>query len=164
MTGVQTCALPISALADARSNPLAIISHCGGNGRATVVASGAGLTALSAPWPISGEHRVRFDPYVPNSASIENPDVVLARVMNPKHLEFRTSGHGKGPEIGQGADSTASPAPDAATVARPLPPQWLMIASGLLRAVVALVPLSLIVAGLAWILHRTSVPTIQPSG
>ncbi len=41
---------------------------------------------------ISGEHRVRFDPFVPNSASTENPDVVLARVMNPKHLEFRTSG------------------------------------------------------------------------
>ncbi len=82
------------------------------------------------------------------------------------HMDGRhhDRGHGKGPEIGQGADSTASPAPDAATVARPLPPQWLMIASGLLRAVVALVPLSLIVAGLAWILHRTSVPTTQPSG
>ncbi len=81
--------------------------------------------------------------------------------MDGRHHDRR---HGKGPEIGQGADSAVSPAPDATTVARPLPPQWLMIASGLLRAVVALVPLSLIVAGLAWILHRTSVPTIQPSG
>ena len=85
----------------------------------------------------------------------------LGMHMDGRHHDRR---HGKGPEIGQGADSTASPAPDAATVARPLPPQWLMIASGVLRAVVALVPVSLIVAGLAWILHRTSVPTIQPSG
>ena len=81
--------------------------------------------------------------------------------MDGRHHDRR---HGKGPESGQGAESTASLAPDAATVARPLPPQWLMIAGGLLRAVVGLVPLSLIVAGLAWILHRTSVPTIQPSG
>lgn len=68
-------------------------------------------------------------------------------------------GYGKGPEMEQGEDSTVSPAPTATNMVRPVPPQWLMIASGLLRAVVALVPLSLIVAGLSWILHRTSVPT-----
>lgn len=82
------------------------------------------------------------------------------------HLEGRhhDRGHGKGSEFVQGEDSTVSPLPDATNRGRPVPPQWLMIAGGLLRAVVALVPLSLIVAGLAWILHRTSVPTAQPAG
>lgn len=41
---------------------------------------------------IAGEHRVRFDPFVPNGAAIEQPEVALAKVMHPKHLEYRTSG------------------------------------------------------------------------
>ena len=69
----------------------------------------------------------------------------------------------KGPAIAQGEDSAGNPASDAVTAMRPMPPQWLMIAMGLLRAVVALVPLSLVVAGLAWILHRTDTQTPQPS-
>ena len=69
----------------------------------------------------------------------------------------------KGPAIAQGEDSAGNPATDAVIAMRPMPPQWLMIAMGLLRAVVALVPLSLVVAGLAWILHRTDNQTSQPS-
>ena len=80
------------------------------------------------------------------------------------HGRHHDRGYGKGPETGQGEGSTVNPASDAMNMVRPVPPQWLMIASGLLRAVVAFVPLSLIVAGLAWILHRTSVPTTQSSG
>jgi hypothetical protein len=41
---------------------------------------------------IAGEHRVRFDPFVPNGGAVDDPAAALARVMNPKHLEFRTSG------------------------------------------------------------------------
>ena len=80
--------------------------------------------------------------------------------MGGRHHE---RGAGKGPAIAQGEDSAGNPASDAVTAVRPMPPQWLMIAMGLLRAVVALVPLSLVVAGLAWILHRTDNQTPQPS-
>ena len=80
--------------------------------------------------------------------------------MGGRHHE---RGAGKGPAIAQGEDSAGNPASDAVTAMRPMPPQWLMIAMGLLRAVVALVPLSLVVAGLAWILHRTDNQTPQPS-
>ena len=59
------------------------------------------------------------------------------------------------PEIGEAEKGTVSEAPDARQLMPP-PPQWLMVAHGLLRAVAALVPLSLIVAGLAWVLHRTA--------
>ena len=59
------------------------------------------------------------------------------------------------PEIGEAKKGTVSEAPDAMQLMPP-PPQWLMVAHGLLRAVAALVPLSLIVAGLAWVLHRTA--------
>ena len=59
------------------------------------------------------------------------------------------------PESGEAEKGTVSEAPDAMQVMPP-PPQWLMVAHGLLRAVAALVPLSLIVAGLAWVLHRTA--------
>ena len=80
--------------------------------------------------------------------------------MGGRHHE---RGAGKGPAIAQGEGSAGNPASDAVTAMRPMPPQWLMIAMGLLRAVVALVPLSLVVAGLAWILHRTDNQTPQPS-
>ena len=80
--------------------------------------------------------------------------------MGGRHHE---RGAAKGPAIAQGEDSAGNPASDAVTAMRPMPPQWLMIAMGLLRAVVALVPLSLVVAGLAWILHRTDNQTPQPS-
>ena len=59
------------------------------------------------------------------------------------------------PEIGKAEKGTVSEAPDAMQLMPP-PPQWLMVAHGFLRAVAALVPLSLIVAGLAWVLHRTA--------
>ena len=59
------------------------------------------------------------------------------------------------PEIGKAEKGTVSEAPDAMQVMPP-PPQWLMVAHGLLSAVAALIPLSLIVAGLAWVLHRTA--------
>ena len=59
------------------------------------------------------------------------------------------------PESGEAENGTVSEAPDAMQLMPP-PPQWLMVAHGLLRAVAALVPLSLIVAGLAWVLHRTA--------
>ena len=57
------------------------------------------------------------------------------------------------PEIGGAEKGSDAEAPDAMQL---MPPQWLMVAYGLLRAVAALVPLSLIVAGLAWVLHRTA--------
>ena len=59
------------------------------------------------------------------------------------------------PEIGEAEKGSGLEAPDARQL-MPAPPQWLMVAHGLLRAVAALVPLSLIVAGLAWVLHRTA--------
>ena len=59
------------------------------------------------------------------------------------------------PENGEAEKGTVSEAPDAMQL-MPAPPQWLMVAHGFLRAVAALVPLSLIVAGLAWVLHRTA--------
>ena len=59
------------------------------------------------------------------------------------------------PEIGKAEKGTVSEAPDAMQLMPP-PPQWLMVAHGFLRAVAALVPLSLVVAGLAWVLHRTA--------
>jgi len=59
------------------------------------------------------------------------------------------------PESGAAEDGSGVEAPDAMQLMPP-PPQWLMVAHGLLRAVAALVPLSLIVAGLAWVLHRTA--------
>ena len=67
--------------------------------------------------------------------------------------------HERGRMIAPGSSEaekgTVSEAPDAMQLMPP-PPQWLMVAHGLLRAVAALVPLSLIVAGLAWVLHRTA--------
>ena len=41
---------------------------------------------------IAGEHRVRFDPFVPNGAALESAESALGRVMHTKYLEFRTSG------------------------------------------------------------------------
>lgn len=59
------------------------------------------------------------------------------------------------PESSEAEKGTVSEAPDAMQLMPP-PPQWLMVSHGLLRAVAALVPLSLIVAGLAWVLLRTA--------
>ena len=58
------------------------------------------------------------------------------------------------PESSEAEKGSGLEAPDARQLMPP--PQWLMVAHGLLRAVAALVPLSLIVAGLAWVLHRTA--------
>lgn len=41
---------------------------------------------------IAGEHRVRIDPVMPNSSAMEQPQTLLARIMDPKYYEFRTSG------------------------------------------------------------------------
>ena len=65
------------------------------------------------------------------------------------------------PENGEAEKGTVSEAPDAMQLV-PAPPQWLMVAHGFLRAVAALVPLSLIVAGLAWVLHRTADAGLAP--
>ncbi len=59
------------------------------------------------------------------------------------------------PESSEAEKGSGLEAPDARQLMPP-PPQWLMVAHGFLRAVAALVPLSLIVAGLAWVLHRTA--------
>ena len=66
------------------------------------------------------------------------------------------------PENGEAEKGTVSEAPDAMQL-MPAPPQWLMVAHGFLRAVAALVPLSLIVAGLAWVLHRTADAGLAPA-
>ena len=66
------------------------------------------------------------------------------------------------PEIGEAEKVSGLEAPDARQLMPP-PPQWLMVAHGLLRAVAALVPLSLIVAGLAWVLHRTADAGLAPA-
>ena len=69
------------------------------------------------------------------------------------HRGMRTemrAGHGAamhdGANMGAGAE---------ADVQR-LAPKWLMVARGLIRAVASLVPLALIVAGISWVLHRTT--------
>ena len=38
----------------------------------------------------------------------------------------------------------------------PMAAQGLMLARGLIRAVASLVPLALVVAGISWVLHRTT--------
>ena len=50
----------------------------------------------------------------------------------------------------------ASMAAGEGAATQPLAPQWLMVAGGLIRAVASLVPLALIVAGISWVLHRTT--------
>ena len=72
--------------------------------------------------------------------------------MGGRHHE---RGHMIAPESGEAEKGSGAEAPDAMQLMPP-PPQWLMVAHGLLRAVAALVPLSLIVAGLAWVLHPTA--------
>ena len=68
-------------------------------------------------------------------------------------------GAGAGEEMQHGA----MPGSGAETGMQPMPPQWLMVARGLLRAVVSLVPLALFVAGISWVLHRTSAPMPAPA-
>ena len=55
-------------------------------------------------------------------------------------------------EMHYGANMGAS----AGAAMQPLAPQWLMVAGGVIRAVASLVPLALIVAGISWVLHRTT--------
>ena len=66
-------------------------------------------------------------------------------------------GTGDGEEMQHGA----MPGSGAEAGMQPMPPQWLMVARGLLRAVASLVPLALFVAGISWVLHRTS--AFQPA-
>ena len=61
-------------------------------------------------------------------------------------------GAGDGEEMQHGA----MPGSGAEAGMQPMPPQWLMVARGLFRAVASLVPLALFVAGISWVLHRTS--------
>ncbi len=61
-------------------------------------------------------------------------------------------GAGDGEEMKHGA----MPGSGAEAGMQPMPPQWLMVARGLLRGVASLVPLALFVAGISWVLHRTS--------
>ena len=60
------------------------------------------------------------------------------------------AGHGAEMHYGASMDAGAGAAMQA------LAPQWLMVAGGLIRAVASLVPLALIVAGISWVLHRTT--------
>ena len=46
---------------------------------------------------------------------------------------------------------------------QPMPPQWLMVARDLFRGVASLVPLALFVAGISWVLHRTSALKTAPA-
>ena len=66
------------------------------------------------------------------------------------------------PESSEAEKGSGLEAPDARQLMPP-PPHWLMVAHGLLRAVAALVPLSLIVAGLALVLHRTADARAAPA-
>ncbi len=59
---------------------------------------------------------------------------------------------GDGAEMQQGA----MPSSGAEAGMQSMPPQWLRVARGLLRGVASLVPLALFVAGISWVLHRTS--------
>ena len=67
-------------------------------------------------------------------------------------------GAGDGEEMQHGA----MPGSGAEAGMQPMPPQWLMVALGLLRGVASLVPLALFVAGISWVLHRTSAPMPVP--
>ena len=67
-------------------------------------------------------------------------------------------GAGDGEEMQHGA----MPGSGAEAGMQPMPPQWLMVARGLLRGVASLVPLALFVAGISWMLHRTSAPMPAP--
>ena len=67
-------------------------------------------------------------------------------------------GAGDGAEMQHGA----MPGSGAEAGMQPMPPQWLIVARGLLRAVASLVPLALFVAGISWVLHRTSEPMPAP--
>ena len=68
-------------------------------------------------------------------------------------------GAGAGEEMQHGA----MPGSGAEAGMQPMPPQWLMVARGLLRAVASLVPLALFVAGISWVLHRTSALKSAPA-
>ena len=61
-------------------------------------------------------------------------------------------GAGDGAEMQHGA----MPGSGAEAGMQSMPPQWLMVAQGLLRGVASLVLLALFVAGISWVLHRTS--------
>ncbi len=67
-------------------------------------------------------------------------------------------GAGDGEEMQHGA----MPGSGAEAGMQPMSPQWLMVARGLLRGVASLVPLALFVAGISWVLHRTSAPMPAP--
>ena len=59
---------------------------------------------------------------------------------------------GSGAKMRHGANMGAGAEADIQQVAA----EWLMLARGLIRAVASLVPLALVVAGISWVLHRTT--------
>ncbi len=59
---------------------------------------------------------------------------------------------GSGAEMHYGANMGAGAEADI----QPVAAEWLILARGLIRAVASLVPLALIVAGISWVLHRTT--------
>ena len=71
---------------------------------------------------------------------------------------MRHGGRGGEMRAGHGAEMHYGASMDAGAGAavQPLAPLWLMVAGGLIRAVASLVPLALIVAGISWVLHRTT--------
>ena len=71
---------------------------------------------------------------------------------------MRHDGRGGVMQAGHGAEMHhgASMAAGGGAATQSLAPQWLMVAGGLIRAVASLVPLALIVAGISWVLHRTT--------
>ena len=71
---------------------------------------------------------------------------------------LRHDGRGGEMRAGHGAEMHygASMAAGAGAATQPLAPQWLMVAGGLIRAVASLVALAYIVAGISWVLHRTT--------
>ena len=103
-----------------------------------------------------GKERRLFDDaayingFYPNVAGLNvGADVLLDGEM----------GAGDGAEMIHGA----MPRSGAEAGMQPMPPQWLIVARGLLRAVASLVPLALFVAGISWVLHRTSALTPSPA-
>ena len=59
---------------------------------------------------------------------------------------------GSGAKMRHGANMGAGAEADI----QPVAAEWLMLGRGLIRAVASLVPLALIVAGISWVLHRTT--------
>jgi|SRR5262245_9245521 len=78
-------------------------------------------TTREANGSIAGEHRVRIDPFVPNGAATEPAAKALARIMDPKYLEFRTSGIVVNVQTNRGNSVTIKVDPPPGGRKQPLP-------------------------------------------